>query len=172
MRHPPNDAAPLEHPGSIALFDRLKKLFFVSDDSGEVASAFAADDRRVAEAALMFHVIAADGIVTEDEKATLSARISGQFGLSADEAAQLIRAAREADNEAVDLYAFTRTLKRELDYDARLELIASLWDMVYADGVVHELEDNIVWRVAELLDVTSRDRMELKQAVRKSEDGD
>jgi hypothetical protein len=37
-----------------------------------------------------------------------------------------------------------------------------MWDMAYADGQVHELEENIVWRVAELLGVPSRDRMQLK----------
>ncbi len=41
-----------------------------------------------------------------------------------------------------------------------------LWQMVYADGEVHEFEDNIVWRVAELLDVEARDRLALKQSVR------
>jgi uncharacterized tellurite resistance protein B-like protein len=31
--------------------------------------------------------------------------------------------------------------------------------MVYADGEVHEFEDNLVWRIAELLGVQSRDRI-------------
>ena len=146
------------------MFEKLKKLFFAEADERD---AIDVDDRQIAEAALMFHVIAADGIVTDEEKETLSSRISGHFGLSADETAELIKTAREADNEAIDLYRFTSTLKRELDYESRLELIASLWEMVYADGVVHELEDNIVWRVAELLDVNSRDRMEMKQRIRK-----
>ncbi len=146
------------------MFDKLKKLFFAEADERD---AIDVDDRQVAEAALMFHVIAADGIVTDEEKKTLASRITGHFGLSAAETAELIETAREADNEAIDLYRFTSTLKRELDYESRLELIASLWEMVYADGVVHELEDNIVWRVAELLDVNSRDRMEMKQRIRK-----
>ena len=42
--------------------------------------------------------------------------------------------------------------------------------MVYADGDVHEFEDNIVWRVAELLDIDARSRMELKSQVRGAEE--
>ena len=151
------------------MFEKLRKLFFEDDAARSVIDV---DDRQVAEAALMFHVIAADGVVTDEEKATLSGRISQHFGLSPAETAELVKTARAADNEAVDLYRFTSTLKRELDYEARVELIASLWEMVYADGVVHELEDNIVWRVAELLDVTSRDRMEMKQRMRKGDSQD
>jgi uncharacterized tellurite resistance protein B-like protein len=148
------------------LFERLKKLFFdAQDNSGR--NTFASDGLQVAEAALMFHVIAADGIITDEEKATLASRVSKHFGLTKNETNELVDAARQADNEAVDLYRFTSTLNRELDYDARVELIANLWEMVYADGIVHELEDNIVWRVAELLDVSSRDRMEMKQRMRK-----
>ena len=97
------------------MFDALKKLFSKPED-GEAAPMFAADDERVAEAALMFHVIAADGIVTEQEKQTLSQRISQHFGLSEAETTQLIDVARDADNEAVDLYRFTSQLKRELNY--------------------------------------------------------
>ena len=58
-----------------------------------------------------------------------------------------------------------------MDQDQRLQLIRNLWEMVFADGVVHELEDNIVWRVAELLDVEARDRMEIKRAVREEIEG-
>ena len=43
-----------------------------------------------------------------------------------------------------------------------------MWEIVYADGHVHEFEDNTIWRVAELLGVSSRDRMVLRHKVAKS----
>ena len=58
-----------------------------------------------------------------------------------------------ADREAVDLYAFTSVIKNRLDHAARVEFIEILWEIVLADGELHELEDNIVWRVAELIAV-------------------
>jgi uncharacterized tellurite resistance protein B-like protein len=36
---------------------------------------------------------------------------------------------------------------------------------VYADGNVTEFEDNVVWRAADLLGVSSRDRLDLKHRV-------
>jgi len=36
---------------------------------------------------------------------------------------------------------------------------------VLADGVVHEFEANLVWRAAELLGVSTRDRVLLRKAV-------
>jgi len=40
-----------------------------------------------------------------------------------------------------------------------------LWEMAMADGVVHEFESNLVWRVSELLGVSARDRVTLKKLV-------
>ena len=41
-----------------------------------------------------------------------------------------------------------------------------MWELVYADGKVHEFEDNLIWRAAELLGVSSEVRIRLKQAAR------
>jgi len=40
-----------------------------------------------------------------------------------------------------------------------------LWEMVYADGTVTEFEANVMWRVADLLAVSSRDRIALRERV-------
>jgi uncharacterized tellurite resistance protein B-like protein len=148
------------------LFDELKAMIFGKRAPAKGSGGFRADELQLAQAALMFHVVAADGIVTDDEKNRLSALLAQKFGLAGDDTRKLIEEARTADNEAVDLYTFTRTLKRELDSEAKIAIIRELWQMVYADGQVHEFEDNIVWRIAELLDVEARDRIALKQAVR------
>ena len=80
----------------------------------------------------------------------------------------LVAAGEEADREAIDLYAFTRVLKRHLDAEARIEFIGLLWAMAYADGRADELEDNTVWRVAELIGVDSRDRIAARQRIKAS----
>lgn len=59
-------------------------------------------------------------------------------------------------------------LKRRLDPDGRIQVVGMLWDMAHADGAVHEFEENVVWRVAELLGVSTRDRVELRRLVRES----
>ena len=54
-------------------------------------------------------------------------------------------------------------LKRHLDEDARKDFIAMMWEIVYADGELHEIEDNTIWRIAELIGVEGRDRIEAKR---------
>ena len=148
------------------MFDELKAMIFGKRASAKQGAGFHADELQLAQAALMFHVVAADGIVTGEERERLSALLAQRFGLGPEDTRVLIEEARNADNEAVDLYTFTRTLKRELDLEAKIAIVRDLWQMVYADGDVHEFEDNIVWRIAELLDVEARERIALKQSVR------
>ncbi|MEC6999926.1 TerB family tellurite resistance protein [Brucella abortus] len=71
---------------------------------------------------------------------------------------QLIKAAEAADQEAIDLSSFTSVLKRQLDYQARLDFIKLMWEMVYADGDMGEIEASVTWRVAELIGIREEDR--------------
>ena len=72
---------------------------------------------------------------------------------------------RGRDGEAVDLYRFTSILMNTMSASDRIGFIEILWEMVYADGVRHELEDNVVWRISELLGVSGRDRVLMRQRV-------
>jgi uncharacterized tellurite resistance protein B-like protein len=52
-----------------------------------------------------------------------------------------------------------------VDEAGRLRIVEMMWELAYADGAVTEFEDNVVWRAADLLGVSSRDRVELKHQV-------
>lgn len=122
-----------------------------------------ADDPRVAAAALMFHVMNADGVRQDVEWDRIKQLLAETYQLQGAALDALVKAAEAADNEAIDLYAFTSVLKRHLDDEGRIGFIRLMWEIVYADGELHELEDNTIWRVAELLGVESRDRVLTRQ---------
>ncbi|WP_295808138.1 TerB family tellurite resistance protein [uncultured Nitratireductor sp.] len=124
------------------------------------------DDPRVAAAALLFHVLDADGIREDSEVDKLKETLSETYNVSGVELENLLKAGEKAEQEAVDLYSFTSVLKRHLDAEARKTFIGLMWGIVFADGEMHELEDNLVWRVAELIGVDNRDRVILRQEMR------
>jgi len=69
------------------------------------------------------------------------------------------------EGEAVDLYHFTSVIMRSVNEAGRLRIVEMMWELVYADGQVSEFEDNVVWRAADLLGVSSRDRIDLKHRI-------
>ena len=127
--------------------------------------ALATSDFRVAAAALLVHVADADGVMTATERARLLNLLETRFSIDTHEAARLLRAAEKSENEAVDLSRFTSVLKRRLDATGRARMIEMMWEMAYADGTVHEFEDNIVWRVAEMIGVEAYERVMLRLQV-------
>jgi uncharacterized tellurite resistance protein B-like protein len=149
------------------MFERL--FSFVKElprlESAKKTQTFSEEDPRLAAAALMFHVIEADGEQHEQERKRLSDLLSQAYGLQGDDLQALIKAAEIADQESIDLYRFTSVLKRHLDTPARMHFIEVLWEIVYADGEVGEIEDNIMWRIAELIGVDQQQRIGLKLRV-------
>jgi uncharacterized tellurite resistance protein B-like protein len=140
---------------------------FIADLSGGAEpKRFEDGDYRLAAAALLFHVTTIDGTVSPQERAKLHALLAKRFELDDSGAAELAVAAEAADREAVDLYGFTSVLRGKLDEAERERIVQMMWELVFADGQVHEFEDNLIWRAAELLGVSSRARIRLKQIVR------
>ena len=120
-------------------------------------------DPRVAAAALMYHVMDADGVRHDAEWERMKEALAEAYGLTGEALDRLVAAGGEADGAAVDLYTFTSVLKRHLDAEARIEFIGLLWEVVFADGELHELEDHTLWRIAELIGVERRDRIHARQ---------
>jgi len=120
---------------------------------------------RLAATALLVHVISLDGEPSEAEKRKLHGLIESRFGLDPGMADQLIASATLVEGEAVDLYHFTSVIMRSVNEEGRLRIVEMMWELVYADGQVSEFEDNVVWRAADLLGVSSRDRIDLKHRV-------
>ncbi len=144
------------------MFDRLQ-AFFQSIMQDRPKAVFAPDDPRIAVAALCLQVMEADGIVRDSERSKLRAILKEQYALDDEALDALIAAGQDAESEAVDYYRFTTELKRQLDEDERQHLVGILWDIVYADGTRSEMEDHAIWRVADLLGVSGRERIVQRQ---------
>src|ERR1700755_1626462 len=120
---------------------------------------------RLAATALLIHVISVDGEPSQAEKRKLHSLLEAHFGLDRGTADQLIASATLVEGEAVDLYHFTSVIMRSVNEEGRLRIVEMMWELVYADGNVTEFEDNVVWRAADLLGISSRDRINLRRQV-------
>jgi uncharacterized tellurite resistance protein B-like protein len=145
------------------MFNEIKTLFEDLIGGGKHPAQFADYDYRVAAAALMVHVATLDGDLSAAERQNLHDLLKARFALDDDATTELIDAALAADREAVDFYRFTSLLMRSLDEEQRRRIVAMMWEMAFTDGNVTEFEDNVMWRVADLLGVSNRERIELRR---------
>ena len=147
------------------MFDAILKFIgeLGEDDRGK--QAFADSDYRLAAAALLVHTAAIDGEISEAERTRLHDLIMQRFKLDDESADKLIARAEEVDERAVDLYHFTTRLNRALDDVQRARVVEMMWQVVFADGGVTEFEDNLIWRAADLLNVSREERIALRTRV-------
>jgi len=145
------------------MFEKLRE--FIADVVSPGAQDQQFDDTgyRLAATALMIHVISLDGEPSAIEKDKLHSLIETRFGLDPGTADKLIAAATLVEGEAVDLYHFTSVIMRAVDETGRARIVEMMWELVFADGKVSEFEENVVWRAADLLGVSSQERIELKR---------
>jgi uncharacterized tellurite resistance protein B-like protein len=147
------------------MLEALRNFVAEFVDGGKHPSQFADNDYRLAAVALLVHSATIDGDMTSSERDKLHAVVKQRFGLDDAVADELIDKATEAEHEAVDLYHFTSLLNRTLDEEGRARVVEMMWEIVYADGRRDELEDNLLWRAADLLGVSQRQRIELRQRI-------
>jgi uncharacterized tellurite resistance protein B-like protein len=147
------------------MFDGFRKFLSEVTAGGKHPSRFEPNDYRLAAAALLVHTAAIDGNISDVERAKLRSVIKRRFGLDEAATEELVAEATEAEHEAVDLYHFTSLLNRSLDEDGRARVVEMMWEIIYADGRVSEFESNLIWRAADLLGISPRERIELGRRV-------
>src|SRR5713101_1620271 len=147
------------------MFESFRKFLAEVSQGGKQPVHFEHNDYRLAAAALLVHAAEIDGNISEVERNKLHAVIKRRFDLDEAETDALVAEATEAEHEAVDLYHFTSLINRSLDADGRRRIVEMMWEIIYADGRVTDFESNLMWRVADLLGISSRERIELGQRV-------
>ncbi|WP_375450793.1 TerB family tellurite resistance protein [uncultured Devosia sp.] len=143
------------------MFEALSRLFQKPEASLSV------HDPKLAVAALLVHLAAVDGQMKDEERQAIKDALQNHYELDESAVERLVREAALRDAESVDFYKFTSALS-SLEADDRIEIIAMMWQVVFADKANHELEDNMVWRIAELIGVSARDRTVLRNRIGKA----
>jgi uncharacterized tellurite resistance protein B-like protein len=153
------------------MFDSFRKLISELGEGGKEPERFDENDYRLAAAALLVHAASIDGSFSEVERDKLHGVIKQRFNLDDAAADELIKKATAAEQEAIDLYNFTARLNRSLDEAGRARIVEMMWQIVCADGVITEFEDNLIWRAADLLGISRNERIALREQVMASRTG-
>jgi len=149
----------------MSLWNKLKDIVEGVDRSPGCVKDLRGEELRLAAGALLITAGGIDGKFEPDEKRKVKSLLQKRFDLEPAETKQLFADSEARERDSVDLYRFTSVLCRELDQDGRKRIVEMLWEVVLADGVVDEFEANLVWRVAELIGVSTRDRVTLRKQV-------
>ncbi len=144
------------------MFEAITRLF------NKPETALSSNDPRLSVAVLLVHLAAVDGQMKDEERSAIKGALIDHYDMDEASVDKLIKEAALRDAEAVDFFKFTQSIT-QLDMEDRIEIVRMMWMVVFSDKKNHELEDNMVWRIAELIGVSSRDRTILRNQVGKAE---
>jgi len=110
-------------------------------------------ERRVqmATAVLLIEVARSDHEFSESERQTVLGSIQRRFGLSVEAAEELLALAEAQSHEAHDIFQFTSRIDATFSIEEKVRLIEELWRAAYADSVLHQYEEHLIRRVADML---------------------
>lgn len=143
------------------MFRNLLSRLFAEDAAGARLNGH---DAEVAVAALLVRLARADDQYGAAEIQRIDQILARRHGLSRAEAAERRAAAEMIEAEAPDTVRFTRTIKDRIDLSDRHQIIAAMWEIVYADGQRSPDEESLVRLVAGLLGVNDRDSALARQS--------
>jgi uncharacterized tellurite resistance protein B-like protein len=133
------------------MLSQLKAMFAGTAPAGGL-------DLRTAVAALLVETAwSADGFEAA-ERERIEALLEARFGVSAEEARDLLEAGDRAGREQVHMLRFTKRILDEMTHEQRIEMVEMLWEVAYADGTLETEEERLIVKIAGLLFVSAGER--------------
>jgi uncharacterized tellurite resistance protein B-like protein len=129
----------------------ISRLRDVLREIVEPDEASPADEESLTAAALLVLVARVDGSVLPVEEASLKVMLRGRFDLSEDGVERVLEAAADLDRSSDGAAAVATRILQETPERDRPALLAMAYRVAAVDGVVHEVEADLLWRIGRLL---------------------
>lgn len=123
------------------------------------------DPLRLATAAVLLEIGHADSSFDPAGDGNLIGHLQKAFQLSPDEAKELIDQADEVRNRTIDHFALTHHIRRNMTLQERIEIVKTMWRIVYSDGKLSDYENYLVRKLADLLGLEHHVMIDAKVAV-------
>ncbi len=125
-------------------------------------------DLRVATCALFVEMARIDGTFTKEEMGKILLILKDKYNLSKEHADALIEEADKELDESVDLWQFARLINENCSNQEKLNIIETLWQIVYVDKRMDKYEHYLMNKLQNLLRLSHDQLIEAKIKVKRS----
>lgn len=140
------------------MLSRLKAaLEAMRQPAPEADAPASAEPARLACAALLARAAGLDGQLDQGEDDAMLRLMVERFSMDEASARAVLDEAADDLDTSNDIYRYTKVLRDSFDEAERIDLMEMLWEVCYADGVLHDFEAQLMRRMAGLMFVDDRD---------------
>ncbi|MBW2346007.1 MAG: TerB family tellurite resistance protein [Deltaproteobacteria bacterium] len=148
------------------MIDMVKRFFSkITEDNLKTTNRKTDHDIRVATCALFVEIARIDERFTRDEMDRILSIIKERYGLSEEHADALIAEAEKELKGSVDLWQFTRLINANYSIEEKIEIIQTLWRIVYVDGKMDRYEHYLMNKLKTLLRLSQDQLIDAKLKV-------
>tara|TARA_B100000795_G_C22705314_1_gene401323 strand:+ start:530 stop:949 length:420 start_codon:yes stop_codon:yes gene_type:complete len=111
---------------------------------------------------LMFEIAMSDGSLDKSELVLLKKRAT-LIGLEGEKASEIIKKVISHSESSTSLYPTVTKINAEYSIDQKKEILKKLWGLVIADGVINHYEENLYFKIADLIKIKRSQANQIKQ---------
>ncbi len=123
------------------------------------------DPMHLATAAVLLEIAYADGEFTPAEDGDVAGFLQRAFALTTEAAQELIHAGDELRNRTIDHYALTNFIRKRASLTERIDIVKTMWRIVYSDRKLTDYENYLVRKLVDLLGLEHHVMIEAKVAI-------
>ena len=136
------------------MLDSLLNLFNQSTSNN---SAEEIDNHLMLISGILIETAAVDGKIDESELSEIKKSLIYFFEISEEKSSHIVNNCLEKVDEQNSLHYFTSKINKEFEYGGKIKLLEILWEIILADGKIHDFESNMIRRLSGLLYVSDID---------------
>ena len=111
---------------------------------------------------LMFEIAMSDGNLDKAELEILKTR-AAKINLGDKKPSSIIKEVIDSAAVSLSIYPTVTKINEKYSLDEKKEILAQLWQLVAIDGVINHYEENLYFKIAELLKVKRPHANQIKQ---------
>jgi len=151
------------------MLDMVKRFFSKTRaNNSNTAEQNTVHDLCVATCALFVEMARIDGTFSQAELETILSILKEKYGLSGEHADALIEEADKERDQTVDLGQFARLINENDSTDEKIEIVETLWQIVYVDGKMDQYEHYLMNKLKNLLRLSHSQLIDAKLKVKYS----
>ena len=138
----------------MSFWKQLQTLIKSNFDQKELSDQVSSEtETHFACAILLVEVARSDFDVSPEEVATIQQVLQKLYSVNEAHSQKLVATAIKHVEELTCLHDFTKTLDSAFSNQEKENLITALWQVAYADGILHDHETHWIKRIGDLLHV-------------------
>ena len=134
------------------LFKKKKSLEVINTHEADVALR------------LMFEIAISDGTLDSSELNLIKKR-ADKISSKDEKASAMVKKIIDETEKSVSFYPLIKKINDTHSFEEKVELLKVLWELVAADSVIDPYEENLYFKIAELIQIKRSKANQIKQEV-------